>query len=239
MTGHRWTEERIGGVDFETTGVRYAIDRVIQYCVADTDPRHDPMIVQGLINPGVPIPKEASDIHGITDRDVEQYGEDPRAALEGVRDLLSAFVMSQVPIGGMNLAFDLSMLRWECRRWDLKWIEVDARMPLAPVLDAFVLDKYVDPWRKGKRKLTDLARHYGVPLDESAAHDATVDTLASVEVLRAIGRRYPEVGEMSAYRLTALQVEWRAEQQVSLQKHFRQKGQVDAVVDPCWPLCLH
>ena len=37
------------------------------------------------------------------------------------------------------------------------------------VVDTFVLDKAVDTYRKGSRKLIDVARHYGVELTEAEA----------------------------------------------------------------------
>lgn len=50
--------------DTETTGVKSSIDRIVE--IAAYDVRSDRTFMH-LVNPGIPIPKEASAIHGITD----------------------------------------------------------------------------------------------------------------------------------------------------------------------------
>ena len=51
---------------------------------------------------------------------------------------------------------------------------------LRPVLDPRVLDKHIDPYRRGGRKLTDLCAHYKVALD--GAHSADADAIAACRV---------------------------------------------------------
>ena len=45
------------------------------------------------------------------------------------------------------------------------------------VIDPFVIDKHIDPYRKGKRTLTAVCEHHGVK--QTDAHDATGDDLAA------------------------------------------------------------
>jgi DNA polymerase-3 subunit epsilon len=230
-----WWQGPILGVDFETTGVNVRTDRIVQACLAATMTGHEPNVMAEYINPGIPIPREASFVHGISDDHVQQFGNPAVEAVERIADALADAVKARIPIGGMNLAYDLTMLRHECRRYGMLTVEERAGTVLAPVIDAYVLDKYVDPYRKGKRQLGPLAERYGVML--SNAHDAVADTIASVEVARRIGQLYSEVGGMGLFRLHACQADWRAEQAAGLQEYFRRKGERTAVVDPCWPYC--
>lgn len=240
----KWWDGPIGGFDLETTGVDVWEDRVVQYCVAITMPGHKPVIYSEYVNPGVPIPQGAIDKHGITDQYVQRYGNPPREALTRCVEELARLVMARRAIGGVNLPYDFTLLNNECARHGLPTVEERAGMPLAPVIDTYVLDKHADPYRRGSRKLDDsgngpgLATHYGVTL--VGAHDAVADTIASVEVGRAIGRKYSGEFDFGLYRLHAMQVGWRFEQCASLEHYFRYtKAPPDpaAMVDRCWPYC--
>jgi DNA polymerase-3 subunit epsilon len=52
--------------DLETTGVNTKTDRIVQICIMV-----DGVCKTRLVNPGITIPKEASDVHGITDEMVK------------------------------------------------------------------------------------------------------------------------------------------------------------------------
>lgn len=54
-------------LDTETTGTNAAVDGVVQFGAARFPPGQPPSVRTWLVNPGRPIPKEASEIHGITD----------------------------------------------------------------------------------------------------------------------------------------------------------------------------
>ena len=134
----------------------------------------------------------------------------------------------------MNAPFDLTLLDRELRRHRAssldRWFE---SAPLR-VLDPRVLDKHLDRYRKGRRTLTDLCAHYGVALE--GAHDAAADALASLEVVRAVGRRFAaRLERLSPAELHTLQAVWHAAQARGLQAWFAQSGAPEAV-DPAWPL---
>ena len=57
--------------DLETTGINTATDRIVEISILKVDPGGKEDILTMRINPGIPIPKEASEIHGIYDADVE------------------------------------------------------------------------------------------------------------------------------------------------------------------------
>lgn len=245
MTMTAWWEDTFTDFDVESTGVSPWDDRIVSWCTALDRPGAAPIVNTELVFPGVPIPPGATAVHGITDEQAQRYGNPPRESLRRLVGLLADTVKARVPIVGMNLAYDFTMLRAECRRHHLMDVEAVAGMPLAPVLDVYVIDKYADPWRKGKRTLADstvdgkpgLATHYGVVLTAEDAHDAVPDALAAGKVLRRIAQRHPEIARMGLYRLHAMQADWRYEQCADLEEYFRRKGK-PSYVDRCWPYCL-
>src|SRR5674476_1097515 len=58
-------------IDLETTGVNLAIDRVIEIAIVKIFPDKTKQVKHKIVNPQIPIPKSASDIHGITDEHVK------------------------------------------------------------------------------------------------------------------------------------------------------------------------
>lgn len=247
MSVAKWWQGIATGFDLESTGVDVRTDRILQYCVADTAPATDPRVFAEYVAPGWPIHPDATGAHGITDEWIAEHGNPPAEGLARLVEELARRVLAKVPIVGMNLAYDLTLLRYECLRHGIPWVEERAGLPLAPVIDVYVLDKYVDPYRRGSRKLADgdkgpgMATHYGVTL--VGAHDAVADTLAAVEVARRIGERYPdEIGTMGLFSLHAQQSDWKFEQAAGLEYWFRHKAPADRrdpakVIDRCWPVC--
>ncbi|MCH9609904.1 MAG: 3'-5' exonuclease DinG [Chlamydiales bacterium] len=63
------TKKRPIYYDTETTGVRSAEDRIIEIAAFDSDRKKE---FSMLVNPGIPIPPDATAIHGITDEMVKE-----------------------------------------------------------------------------------------------------------------------------------------------------------------------
>lgn len=227
-----WFAQPMLAFDVETSGVSVTDDRIVTGALVWVGPdgaRRE----QWVINPGIDIPKDAAAIHGWTTERVQKSGLPPSAVLETVAGFLADALRSGMPVVGMNLSFDLSMLECELERHGLLTLRDRLAAPIAPVVDVLVLDKQVDTYRKGGRKLTDLAAHYGVVLDD--AHDAASDALASARIAYKIGKRFPEIGSMSLTDLHAAQIGWRREQQRSLADYFARQGK-NETVDGGWPL---
>ena len=56
--------------DLETTGIQIATDRIVEISVLKVYPNGNKETWTRLVNPEIEIPKEASDIHGITNEQV-------------------------------------------------------------------------------------------------------------------------------------------------------------------------
>lgn len=231
-----WCDGPLCAFDLETTGVDVENDRIVTATVAFIPAAQDgvyrtPAVHTWLINPGVEIPEQATAVHGITTAHAREHGQSPAEALQDIANTLpQEGNATGVPIVGMNLQYDLTLLDRELDRhcFGLLWAVE------APVVDVFVIDKQVDTYRKGSRKLTALCEHYGVRLD--GAHDATQDALGAARVAYRIARMYPEIGGMSLTDLHAAQVEWRAEQQASFRDYLAAKGEDVSGLRPEWPI---
>lgn len=230
-----WYEGPLAAFDTETTGVDVETDRIVSAAVVVQDaPGARPRVSRWLVNPGVPVPAAASEIHGLTDDHLGLHGRWPAPVMYEVAEELAEQARVGRPLVVMNAPFDLTLLDRELRRHRATplshWFE---RTPLL-VLDPRVLDKHLDRYRKGRRTLTDLCAHYGVELE--GAHDAAADAAAALEVTRAVGRRFAaRLERLSPGELHALQAVWHAGQARGLQAWFSRNGTPEAV-DPAWPL---
>ncbi|MCX2925963.1 exonuclease domain-containing protein [Streptomyces sp. NEAU-W12] len=233
-----WYEGPLAAFGTETTGVDAETDRIVSAAAVVQDaPGTRPRVSRWLVNPGVPVPAAASEVHGLTEDHLRLHGRWPAPVMHEVAQELAGQARMGRPLVVMNAPFDLTPLDRELRRHRAmplsRWFE---RTPLL-VLDPLVLDRHLDRYRKGRRTLTDLCVHYGVGLE--GAHDAAADAVASLEVTRAVGRRFASRPEcLSPGELHTLQAVWHAGQARGLQVWFARNGTPEAVA-PAWPLRPH
>ncbi|MFI5823582.1 3'-5' exonuclease [Streptomyces rishiriensis] len=230
-----WYEGPLAAFDTETTGVDVETDRIVSAALVVQDaPGARPRVNRWLVNPGVPVPAGATEVHGLTDDHLQRNGRWPAPVMFEIAELLAEQAAAGRPLVVMNAPFDLTLLDRELRRHRASslghWLDAT---PLR-VLDPRVLDKHLDRYRKGRRTLTDLCAHYDVTLAE--AHDAAADALAALEVVRALGRRFAaRLERLSPAELHTLQATWHAAQARGLQAWFARSGTPETV-DTSWPL---
>ncbi|MFG2787805.1 3'-5' exonuclease [Streptomyces sp. NPDC048419] len=230
-----WYEGPLAAFDTETTGVDVETDRIVSAAVVVQDaPGSRPRVTRWLVNPGVPVPEAATAVHGLTDEHLARSGRWPAPVMYEIAEVLAEQAAMARPLVVMNAPFDLTLLDRELRRHRAssldRWFEASALR----VLDPRVLDKHLDRYRKGRRTLTDLCAHYGVTLE--GAHDAAADALASLDLVRAIGRRFAaRLERLSPAELHALQTTWHAAQARGLQAWFAKSGTPE-IVNTEWPL---
>jgi DNA polymerase-3 subunit epsilon len=195
------------GFDLETTGTDRFDDVPVSYALVSVIEGIVMCSWSGLVDPGRVIPLDATGVHGISTERARGEGMPARAAVAMLIDALVAAGRRGVPLVGMRLDYDLTIVEAQAARLGLPGL-LD-RGWRGPVLDVAVLDREVDGERPGRRTLMDLCDHYGSR--HVRAHDATADAIASVDVLLALGMRHPRVRDASPPDLHLSQVRWHRE----------------------------
>lgn len=161
-------------LDLETTGLSIARDRIIELAVLRMDPGGSVDERVRRFNPGIPIPPEATAVHGIRDEDVAH--EPPFAAR--ARSLLE--LLDPCDLAGFNLRrFDLPLLLAEFRRAGLH-LETRGRR---------LIDVKMIFHREEPRDLAAAARFY-LGREPAGTHSALGDVRTSAAVLAAQIERY-------------------------------------------------
>jgi len=216
--------------DLETTGVDVDTARIVTAHVGVLDV--DGTVVHRrdwLLDPGTPIPAEATAVHGITDEHARREG---LAAAVGVAEIVTALravLGDGVPLVAYNASYDLTVLARECARHGIAPLDRPS-----PVIDPLVLDRALDKYRKGKRTLEVTCAEYGVTLE--GAHDAASDAIAAGRLAQAIAWRYPGELAVDAAELHELQVEWCRRQAEDFQAYMRRVRDPEFVACGDWPV---
>ncbi|MFJ7158985.1 3'-5' exonuclease [Streptomyces sp. NPDC101118] len=230
-----WHGGVLAGFDLETTGTDPQHARIVTAAVVEVTDGTVTRRRGWLADPGIPIPEQASAIHGISTERAAAEGRPAREVADEVADVLVDLWRRGAVVVAYNAAFDLTLLTAELARHGLP--SLADRLggdPTGPVVDPLTIDRAVDRYRPGKRTLEAVCAVYGVTLD--GAHDASADALAAVEVARAIAARHPGVAELPPESLHARQITWHASWAANFQAYLRRQGTPDAVVDGTWPL---
>lgn len=220
------------GFDTETTGTSISSDRIVQ--VALVERRAGTARTRTwLTDPGIPIPEAAARVHGISTEKARAEGADRRQVVDEVAGYLAQADRYDVPIVIFNAIFDLPLIEAEARRLGVAGvIERAGRVPF--VIDPLVIDRALDPYRKGKRQLAHMAAHYGVRGDETL-HDAGADVRQTLLVWDAIVERHPELREWGREDFAQRQAQAHARWARSMNAWLESKGRVgDVEVE--WPL---
>ena len=165
-------------IDLETTGVNLATDRIIEIAIVKVLPDGKRSVKRKLINPGMPIPKQSSDVHGITDEMVK----DAPAFKEVAHELKQ--MLDGCDIGGYNSnRFDIPLLVEEFLRAD-----VDFDMKGRRLLDVQNI------FHKMEQRTLSAAYKFYCNKNLDGAHSAEIDASATHEILIAQLERYPDLG---------------------------------------------
>ncbi|MEN8790429.1 MAG: 3'-5' exonuclease [Flavobacteriaceae bacterium] len=163
--------------DLETTGTNVAKDRIVEISILKVFPDGKKLSKTWLVNPGMPIPAEATAIHGITD---EKVADKP--AFESISKEVYQMVKDS-DLGGYNSdRFDIPLLAEEMLR-----AEVDFDMKNMVSVDVQTI------FHKMEKRTLEAAYKFYCDKELKEAHSAEADTLATYEVLLSQLDRYPEL----------------------------------------------
>lgn len=224
-----WAQTLIS-FDTETTGVNIHTARIVSAAIVlvnsegEVSERYD-----WLLNPEVEIPIAAANVHGITTEMAVKNGLNARVGIKQIVLKLQEYSIQGYPLVVYNAPYDLTLLKNECARHD-----IDFDIELSPVLDPLVIDKQVDRYRRGNRRLETVSAHYGVPL--SNAHDAAADAIASALIMQKLSEVHKKHLPDSANELHDSQVLWAKEQAESFAEYMRRVKDPNFVAEGSWPL---
>jgi DNA polymerase-3 subunit epsilon len=155
--------------DLETTGTNVSNDRIVEICVVKIMPDGAENILTQRINPGIPIPKESTMIHGITDMDVKDSPNFKDFAPE-----LDKF-LEDCDLSGYNaIKFDIPLLVEEFLRTGIDFT----------LMNRYIVDVQ-NIFHKMEPRTLKAAYKFYCRKNLEMAHTAEADTLATYEVLKA------------------------------------------------------
>ena len=215
---------RMLAFDLETTSANPKEARIVTSALVRIDGR-DVQKVEHLADPGIEIPQEATNVHGITTEKARTEGRPHEDVLKDTVEAIKAAWEDGLTLIVYNAAFDLTVLRSLTGDFTVT----------GPVYDPYVIDRVSDKWRKGKRTLGAVCEHYGVELGN--AHEATADALAAARVAwKQVRQHYPNLAQMDENELMEFQaVKW-YEDRVAFKKYLEGKGRDASDVSTAWPL---
>jgi DNA polymerase-3 subunit epsilon len=211
-----WIEGPLLGFDLETTGVNPCSDLPVQVALVrcERDGTVDRKVF--IVDPGRAIPAGAEAIHGISTERAQREGCPLGEAAEVTHTALAKAQAEHVPVVAMSASFDITIAAVLFRKFGL------APVPWVALVDPLVIDRKLDPYRPGKRRLDDLCKFYDVA--SGGLHDAGNDADAALALTRAIARRYPEIAEPDIGDLTRLQADWHRTWAVGYDSWCRDQG---------------
>ena len=169
--------------DIEATGVDVAKDRIVEIAIIKRYPNGDEDVKIRRINPGIPIPPEVTEIHGISDADVADC-----PAFKEIAKSLATFIEGCDIVGYNSIRFDVPILAEEFLR---AGVEIDLRKrKLIDVQNIF---------HKMEQRTLVAAYKFYCGKELVNAHSAEADTRATFEVLKAQLDRYPELENDMAF----------------------------------------
>lgn len=163
--------------DLETTGINVSKDRIVEISILKVFPNGKEESRTRRINPEIPIPPEATKIHGITDDDVKDC-----PTFKSVAKSLAALIEGCDLAGFNSNRFDIPLLAEEFLRAGVD-IDLNKR-------------KFVDVqtiYHKMEQRTLAAAYRFYCDKDLDNAHSAESDTKATYEVLKAQLDKYPDL----------------------------------------------
>lgn len=163
--------------DLETTGINITTDRIVEIAILKVHPNGKEENKTWLINPTIKIPKEVTEIHGISDADVA----DKPTFKEVAKDVYN--MIKDSDLGGFNSnRFDIPLLAEELLRAD-----VDFDMKNRVSVDVQTI------FHKMEQRTLSAAYKFYCQEELVGAHGAEADTKATYEVLKAQIAKYDEI----------------------------------------------
>lgn len=218
-----WWKGRMLAFDLETTHKHPEIARLVQYGLAWVGGGEQPARHSSVVDPGVEVPEEAAGVHGITTDRARAEGAPERDAVEFILDQLISAAAQHVPVVIFNARYDLTVMDRCARGHEFTDGAREELWRSLKVIDPFVLDKWLDRYRKSypyghnaetakaagvpsSRTLEGMAAHYGAILD--TAHDAASDAITGARIAYRIGQQGEVIRRRSDFEAQQARAAW-------------------------------
>lgn len=163
--------------DLETTGINIANDRIVEISILKVFPNGNKESKTWLVNPEIEIPKEASDIHGITN---EKVVTEP--TFKELAGKVSEMIEGCDLAGFNSNRFDIPLLAEEMLR-----AGTDFDMNNRVAIDVQVI------FHKKEERTLSAGYKFYCGKDLENAHSAEADTMATYEILKAQLEKYDDL----------------------------------------------
>ena len=171
-----FSNHRVVGFDLETTGISITQSKIVQYGIIGSEINGEEIRVNSLVNPLIRIPENATNVHGITNEDVNKL-PGFRAHIENITNLLS----DSIVIGHNIKRYDWPILENE-------FLRCGKAIPKPhTIIDTLEIARKLKLTRP--HKLDALCSNYGISLTN--AHDAISDASATLLLLWKIMEENP------------------------------------------------
>ena len=163
--------------DLETTGIDVASDRIVEISLLKINPDGKEETKTMRINPEMPIPQQATEVHGITDDDVKN-----EPSFNIVAKDVAKFISGCDLAGYNSNKFDIPLLAEEFLR-----VGVDVDLKKHRFVDVQVI------FHKMEQRTLSAAYKFYCEKNLDDAHSAEADTKATYEILKAQIERYNDL----------------------------------------------
>ncbi|MBI2044519.1 3'-5' exonuclease [Candidatus Pacearchaeota archaeon] len=165
-------------IDIETTGIDILKDKIVEIAILKIMPDGNTSNKVKRVNPTIHIPAEASAIHGIYDKDVEESPLFSQIAQE-IIDFIDGCDLA----GFNHIRFDIPLLIEECSRAGIN----------LPIEDKKFIDVQIIFHKKEPRDLATAYRFY-CNKELNNSHNALTDVIATHDILLAQIQHYNDLG---------------------------------------------
>ena len=163
--------------DLETTGVNIAVDRIVEISILKVFPNGNKESKTWLVNPEIEIPKEATEVHGITN---EKVVTEP--TFKELAPKVSELIADCDLAGFNSNRFDIPLLAEELMRTG-----IDFDMKNRKAIDVQVI------FHKKEQRTLSAGYQFYCGKELEGAHGAEADTNATFEILLAQIEKYDDI----------------------------------------------
>lgn len=163
--------------DLETTGIDISKDRIVEISILKVHPNGQKEDLTKRINPEIPIPIEASEVHGIYDFDVLN-----EPTFQQIAEEIAQFIGDADLAGYNSNRFDVPLLVEEFLR-----VGIDFDMTNRKLVDVQSI------FYKQEQRTLEAAYKFYCGKELNNAHSAEADIKATFEILESQIQRYDDI----------------------------------------------